>query len=160
MIARPLHGWMRLTALSVVVQMVMLSVGPAIAEAAAVASGHAGPAVTASTNREQVTEPAPAQEPLTIGVLDLDANGVEDYEARAIAERLRIYLGRTQVFQVIERNQMENIMEEMGFQFSGACDTDECVVQVGRMLGASKMVAGSVSRVGINSFFGDRMVMS
>ncbi len=90
----------------------------------------------------------PPQERLTVGVIDLEANGVDPGEARAISERLRIWLGRTQTFQVIERNQMESIMEEMGFQFSGACDTDECVVQVGRVLGASKMVAGSVSRVG------------
>ena len=88
------------------------------------------------------------QEPLTIGVLDLDANGVEDTEARAISERLRIHLGRTAIFEVIERNQMESIMNEIGFQVSGACDTDECVVQIGQVLGASKMVAGSVSKVG------------
>ncbi|MFC1628845.1 PEGA domain-containing protein [Gemmatimonadota bacterium] len=88
------------------------------------------------------------QESLTIGVLDLDANGVEDTEARAISERLRIWLGRTGVFEVIERNQMESIMNEIGFQVSGACDTDECVVQIGQVLGASKMVAGSVSKVG------------
>ena len=97
--------------------------------------------------------PGPPQDPaqqekLTIGVLDLDAEGVDDTEARTITGRLRIWLGRTGAFEVIERNQMENIMEEMGFQFSGACDTDECVVQVGRVLGASKMVAGSVSKVG------------
>jgi len=90
----------------------------------------------------------PPQERLTVGVIDLEANGVDPGEARAISERLRIWLGRTQTFQVIERNQMESIMEEMGFQFSGACDTDECVVQVGKVLGASKMVAGSVSKVG------------
>ncbi|MFC1529301.1 PEGA domain-containing protein [Gemmatimonadota bacterium] len=88
------------------------------------------------------------QEPLTIGVIELGANGVEDSEARAISERLRTWLGRTGAFQVIERNRMVEIMEEMGFQASGACNTDECVVQVGQVLGASKMVAGSVSRVG------------
>jgi TolB-like protein len=85
---------------------------------------------------------------VTIGVLELDVNNVDAGEARAISERLRAYLGRTNVFQVIERNKMETIMQELGFQLSGACDTDECVVQVGKILGASKMVAGSVSRVG------------
>jgi TM2 domain-containing membrane protein YozV len=91
--------------------------------------------------------------PIAIGVLEMDANDVGEGEARAITERLRAYLGRQRVnnqtvFQVIERNKMESIMAELGFQFSGACDTDECVVQVGKILGATKMVAGSVSRVG------------
>ncbi|MFC1499822.1 PEGA domain-containing protein [Candidatus Zixiibacteriota bacterium] len=88
------------------------------------------------------------QEPLTVGVLDLEPNNVDPGDARAITERLRFYLGQQPAFLVIERQRMSEIMEEVGFQFSGACDTDECVIQVGRILGARKMVAGSVSRVG------------
>ncbi len=88
------------------------------------------------------------QEPITVGVIDLDVNNVDVGEARAVSERLRTWLGRTGVFQVIERNQMDTIMEELGFQYSGACNTDECVVQVGQMLGATKMIAGSISMVG------------
>ena len=86
--------------------------------------------------------------PLMVGVIDFEVNQVSDSDARTIAERLRIYLGRSEVFQVLERRQMEEILREQGFQLSGACDTDECVVQVGRILGARKMVAGSVSKVG------------
>jgi TolB-like protein len=116
-----------------------------------------GPPVAMAMGFGTVTDPPelqePQQGPLLIGVLELDPNNVEPAEARAIADRLRIYLSRQRIgdqtiFQVIERNRMESIMEELGFQLSGACDTDECVVQVGRILGASKMVAGSVARVG------------
>jgi hypothetical protein len=88
------------------------------------------------------------QEPVLIGVLELEANNVEPPEARAIADRLRFHLGNLGMFRVLERNRMESILQEMGFQLSGACDTEECVIQVGRILGARKMVAGSVSRVG------------
>ena len=114
----------------------------------------AGIPAGAETSEPLIPAPIPVQggdqvqEMLTVGVLDLDANGVTESEARAISERLRIWLGRTGVFEVIERNQMESIMNEIGFQVSGACDTDECVVQIGQVLGASKMVAGSVSLVG------------
>lgn len=87
-------------------------------------------------------------EPLTVGVLDLDPNNVSASEVLAISERLRYHLGQFSVFQVIERKNMTDIMDELGFQFSGACDTDDCVVQVGKILGARKMVAGSVSLVG------------
>ncbi|MFC1545210.1 hypothetical protein ACFL44_00790, partial [Gemmatimonadota bacterium] len=75
-------------------------------------------------------------------MLDLEQNNVDAGEARAITARLRFYLGQQPAFQVIERQRMSEIMEEVGFQFSGACDTDECVIQVGRILGARKMVAG------------------
>jgi len=58
-----------------------------------------------------------------IGVLDLEANNVDPGEARAITDRLRLYLARTGVFRLIERNQMDDILNELGFQLSGACDT-------------------------------------
>jgi hypothetical protein len=125
--------------------------GLALLMAALMLQGALGPAVALALVEQQ--PPAPQPGPLLVGVLELDPNNVDAGEARAIAERLRLYLGRQRiggqvVFQVIERNKMETIMQELGFQLSGACDTDECVVQVGKVLGASKMVAGSVSKVG------------
>jgi len=89
------------------------------------------------------------QEPMLIGVLDLEANNVPEGEAKAITDRLRYYLGRQAIFSPIERNQMNELLEEQGFQLTtGACNTDECVIRVGEILGARKMVAGSVSVVG------------
>jgi hypothetical protein len=125
--------------------------GLALLMAALMLQGMLGPTAVFALVPQQ--PPAPQPGPLLVGVLELDPNNVDAGEARAIAERLRLYLGRQRiggqvVFQVIERNKMETIMQELGFQLSGACDTDECVVQVGKVLGASKMVAGSVSKVG------------
>ena len=85
---------------------------------------------------------------ILVGVLDLDASNLDPGEARVISDRLRYFINSQPVFQLIERAKMVNIMEELGFQLSGACDTDECVVQVGKILGASKMIAGSIGRVG------------
>ncbi|MFC1499455.1 CsgG/HfaB family protein [Candidatus Zixiibacteriota bacterium] len=97
-----------------------------------------------------LTIPQEPPGPMAIAVLDLDANNIEEGEARAITERLRVKLTeKRDIFEVVERNRMESILSEVGFQLSGACNTDECVVQVGQILGVRKMVAGSVSRVGI-----------
>ncbi len=125
--------------------------GLALLMAALMLQGTLGPTVVFALVPQQPPVAQPG--PMLVGVLELDPNNVDPGEARAIAERLRLYLGRQRVggqvvFQVIERNKMESIMQELGFQISGACDTDECVVQVGKVLGASKMVAGSVSKVG------------
>jgi len=93
--------------------------------------------------------PVFGQDPLLVGVIDFETRGVEESEARTIADRMRIYLNRSEVFDVLERQRMNEILDEQGFQISGACDTDECVVQVGRILGARKMIAGSVSKLGM-----------
>ena len=90
----------------------------------------------------------PHEEVLIVGVLDLNPNNVDAGETAAVTDRLRMHLGRQSIFQVIERQKLTNMMTEMGFRVSGVCNTDECIVEVGKILGVRKMVAGSVSRVG------------
>jgi len=93
-------------------------------------------------------QPSTLQSRTLIAVLELEANNVPEPEARAIADRLRYHLANQAPFRVLERGRMETILEEVGFQISGACNSEECVIQVGKILGVSKMVAGSVSKVG------------
>ena len=68
-------------------------------------------------------------------------------ECKALTDRLRRELFETKSFQVIEREMMEQIIEEQGFQQSG-CSTDECMVEVGKLIGVEKIVGGSISQVG------------
>lgn len=86
-------------------------------------------------------------EKLAIAVLELDANNVIESEAKALSDRLRIEIFNAGVYDVMERDKMNSILDEMQFQLSG-CTTDECVVEIGRMIGVNKMIAGSVSKVG------------
>ncbi|MDP8208548.1 MAG: PEGA domain-containing protein [Candidatus Electryonea clarkiae] len=83
-----------------------------------------------------------------IAVVDLEmAGGIPDNYRRTLSDRLRLELGNTGRFTIVERNAMENILSEQGFQMSG-CTTDECAVEVGRLLGVDRMVAGSIGYVG------------
>ena len=41
----------------------------------------------------------------------------------------------------------EEVLKEQGFQQSG-CTTDECMVQIGRLIGVQKIIGGSISKVG------------
>jgi TolB-like protein len=96
-------------------------------------------------------EPLPAIEPgkkINIAVLDLEAISVSLPEARTLTDKLRGELVRTGRFQVLERGQMLDILNEQGFQQSGVCNTDECYVQAGKLLGVEKMLGGSIGKVG------------
>ncbi|MCP4581215.1 MAG: SUMF1/EgtB/PvdO family nonheme iron enzyme [candidate division Zixibacteria bacterium] len=84
----------------------------------------------------------------TIAVLELEAKGVTIIEASALSDRLRAELFKTGKFRVVEREEMDKILTEQGFQMTGACTSTECVVQAGQLLGVKQMVAGSVSKVG------------
>ena len=100
----------------------------------------AQPLIADSTTRETVPQTA-------IAVLQLNANNVNESDANALTDRLRIELFRASVYQVMEREQMQGILSEMQFQMSG-CTSTECAVEVGKLIGVQKMVAGSVGKVG------------
>jgi len=87
------------------------------------------------------------QDKTTIAILDLEGKGVSQTDANSITDRIRHELFQTGQFRVLEREVMEDILSEQGFQITG-CTSSECAVEAGRILGVEKMVAGSVNLVG------------
>jgi TolB-like protein len=92
---------------------------------------------------------APAQvqpgKPL-IAVLDLDTAAATREQAIALSNQLRAELLRTGRFTVVDRSQINAMLEEQAFQQAG-CTSQECAVRVGRILGVRQIVTGSVTRV-------------
>lgn len=83
-----------------------------------------------------------------IAVLPLDAPGLETAVQRVVTDQLVTEFLNKGRYQVLEREQIDRILQEQGFQQSGACDTEGCLVQVGQLLGVDAMVSGSISRIG------------
>ncbi len=82
----------------------------------------------------------------SVAVLELEATGIEPYVAHALTNRLRAELFAVDKFTVLERERMEAILSEQGFQQSG-CVSDACVVQAGKLIGVQQMIAGRVARL-------------
>ena len=82
-----------------------------------------------------------------IAVLELQGQGVTEAEARTLTDRLRSRLVNTNAFYVLEREQMDEVLNEQGFQQSG-CVSDECLVEIGRLVGVEQMVGGSIGKIG------------
>ena len=83
----------------------------------------------------------------TIAVIDFEANDVSESEVATLTDRFRNELVNTLKYIVIERGAVEEVLEEQGLQQSGCVSTD-CAVEVGRMLGAEQILAGSIGKVG------------
>lgn len=76
-------------------------------------------------------------------------SGVTEGDGELISDRLRAELFNTGNVNVMERNQMQDILKEQGFQQSGATCTDEaCLVQMGQLLGVQYLIAGSLGKLG------------
>ncbi len=91
--------------------------------------------------------PLYAQQMVTIAVLGLEPTGISKAESNVLTNRIRSILVNTSRFQVLERANMEAILLEQGFQQSG-CTSEECIVEVGQLLGVQKMLTGSVGKFG------------
>ena len=95
----------------------------------------------------------------TIAVLDLEANGVSTIEAKGLSEKIRTriswilntdYFKKTTVtdtYAVVERSQMEKILDEFNIQ-SAVCTDISCAVEFGKMFQADRIIIGSVNLIG------------
>lgn len=82
-----------------------------------------------------------------IAVTDLEAKGISKDEADIITSKLRselISIG----YKVMERSKMAEILGEQGFQKSGTCNEQACVLEMGQLLGVNWMIAGSIGVIG------------
>lgn len=84
---------------------------------------------------------------LNIAVSDLIGQGIDQSSTSIISDRLRTELFKQGGFTVLERNSMQDILKEQGFQQSG-CTSDACAVQIGQLLNVSYIVVGTVGRLG------------
>ena len=94
----------------------------------------------------------------TVAILDFEGRGISQMEAQTLTDRLMSEMVNTNAVIMVERNQMEEIMQEQGFQQTG-CTTSECAAEVGALLGVQNMVSGSFGKLG-NSYTIDAKMFS
>ena len=81
-----------------------------------------------------------------IAVLDLNGTGINADDVLFLSNRLRTELFETGKFNVLERDQMNAILNEQGFQQSG-CTSVDCAVEIGQLLNVKQMVGGSIGKI-------------
>ena len=96
-----------------------------------------------------VVFPQEKKKKLNIAVLDFDSRGaMSKDEAASLSDIFQSYLVDTGEFIVVDRARIKTLMQELGFQQTGACSEVECVVEAGKVLKVEKMFAGNIGKVG------------
>lgn len=98
---------------------------------------------------EEIPAPPPAKKPeerMNIAVAEFSGRNVSSMEAAIISDFLRAELVNTEQFTVLDRQNMETVLSEHKFQLTG-CTTEECAVQMGKLLGVKKMVTGNLAKL-------------
>jgi len=94
---------------------------------------------------------------INIAVLQFDAANITDAEVRILTDRLSAELINIGTYNVVERSVMEEVLKEQGFQQSG-CVSNECVIEVGKLVGVEQMVSGSMGKIGSIYTISARMI--
>lgn len=102
------------------------------------------------------TERPPADR-TNIAVMGLEAQGVSASDAGVISDILRGELVKTKAFNVVEKQNMDKVLAEQGFQQTG-CTSSECAVKLGRVLNTRKIVVGSFGKLMGKNFISVRVI--
>jgi len=103
------------------------------------------PGTQSTLNAETSAQMAEGKQ--TAAVLDFEGRGISQMEAATLTDRLMSELVNTNAVIMVERNQMNEIMEEQGLQQSG-CVAAECAAEIGALLGVQSMISGSFGKLG------------
>ena len=92
-----------------------------------------------------------------VAIIDFKNINVTEDEAKALTQRLTTEMIKLGEYTVLERSEMQKVLKEQKFQYSGCVDT-KCAVEIGVMLGAKYIVVGSVSKVGSTFSIDSRLI--
>jgi len=84
--------------------------------------------------------------PQTIAIFDFTGNGVSDEIVYTLTDRLRSEIMNFKKITVVERKRLDAVMQEQKIQMSGC--VDECLIELGKLLGSSSIIVGSIGKVG------------
>ena len=83
---------------------------------------------------------------INIAVAEFEARNVSSMDAATVSDFIRTELVRSRLFKVLDRNNMAMVLEEQQFQLSG-CTTQECAVQMGKLLNVKCVVIGNMTKL-------------
>ncbi|MBI2071333.1 MAG: HRDC domain-containing protein [Elusimicrobia bacterium] len=90
--------------------------------------------------------PHPSVNKINLGIADLQRVDVQEKESLMVLDFLRAAFVNTGLFRVTDRASMSRVLAEQKFQIA-VCTTDDCAVNLGRLLKMDKMAYGTVSKI-------------
>ena len=119
-----------------------------ITKARQAARGAASPGVADATHSAASAAPAfgAATGERTLAVGSFESQGVSASDAAVVSDLFRNEMVQGRVFKVVEKANMERVLQEQAFQQTG-CTTSECAVKLGKILNVRYLVLGSFGKL-------------
>ncbi len=103
-------------------------------------------------------QPTEEKEKPRLAILDIKAGeGASPALADFSSNMLQTAMVNTRLFTIVERKQLDAVIKEQALKHSGCTDTS-CVVQIGQLLAASKIMTGTLVKVGSKYYINAQIV--
>jgi TolB-like protein len=95
---------------------------------------------------------------MKIAVMDFEVlSNVTRQEGAIISDLIRSEMVNINLFTVVERSQINQVLREQGFQMTGCTDVT-CAVKIGKLLSARKILVGTITKIGETYIINGRIV--
>ncbi len=94
----------------------------------------------------------------TVAIMDFQPKGVDKNSVSIVTDLFRDMLFGKHIFTVVDRASMQQILKEQNLQQSLGCNSEECAVQIGKILGVNSMIIGTLGKLGDAYILSVRMV--
>ncbi len=100
-----------------------------------------------------------AQKKTTVALIDLTVGeGLPANIAPVLSNLIRQEFVKSETYDILDRGNMESILREQNFSMSDHCNSKECAVQVGQLLGVEKMLFGDLGMLGKKTIINIQLV--
>ena len=99
-----------------------------------------------STSSSKMAISNTTQTSLKMAISSFYSNSVSSDHLKLIEDKLGLELMSSNNFDLLERSQMNLVLNEQGFQQSG-CVEDECIVEIGKLTGVEVILAGKIGLI-------------
>ncbi|MCP4133909.1 MAG: hypothetical protein GY754_23265 [bacterium] len=88
-----------------------------------------------------------AQNKKRVAILGFGANNTSKEYAKVVRDIFEVRLFKTGSVEILERDRIDIILNEQGFELTGCVDT-ECAVKIGKILSVDMVAVGSINKTG------------
>ncbi len=93
-----------------------------------------------------------------IAIMDFQPKGSDASSASIVSDLFRDFIVSHNRFIVVDRASMQSILQEQNLQQELSCSSEECAVNLGKILGVTNIVIGTLGKLGNVSIISARMV--
>ncbi|MCK4644326.1 hypothetical protein KAU32_11915 [bacterium] len=93
-----------------------------------------------------------------IAIMDFQPKGADASSASIVSDLFRDFIVSHNRFIVVDRASMESILQEQNLQQELGCSSEECAVNLGKILGVTNIVIGTLGKLGNISIISARVV--